>query len=324
MRAIVPQLRRGATPWVAGVVVLAILPLVGAPQQWLIYIFLFSIYLAIANMWNLHCGYSGLITLCLPAFIGLGGYTLIIGTWIGLPIPLGIIAGAVVAGLFALLISIPVFRLRGIYFAIGTLVVPEALKYVFLLWRPVGGALAGGGAGYVLKGAAEFSTAEIYWLALAIGVISFFIMRTILSSKLGLGLAAIRDNDSTAASSGIDVFRLKLYSFVIGACVSGLAGTIFYIHQAYIEPLSAFNISWTMIAILGAVVGGLRTLTGPIFGTIIVVFLHFTLARYAGYSLIIQGVILVGVMLAAPQGIVGFIRQKRANRPRRLQVAAKQ
>ena len=156
MRVAIPQLRRGLTPWIVGIVVLAVLPVVGAPTQWLIYIFLFAIYLAIANMWNLHCGYSGLITLCLPAFIGLGGYTLVIGTWVGLPIPLGIIAGAIVAGVFAIIISIPVFRLRGIYFAIGTLVVPEALKYVFLLWRPVGGALAGGGAGYVLKGAAEY------------------------------------------------------------------------------------------------------------------------------------------------------------------------
>ena len=322
MGVITPQLGRRLTPWVAGIVVLAILPVVGAPKQWLIYIFLFSIYLAIANMWNLHCGYSGLITLCLPAFIGLGGYTMIIGTWVGLPIPLGIIAGAIVAAAFALLISIPVFRLRGIYFAIGTLVVPEALKYVFLLWRPVGGALAGGGAGYVLKGAAEFSTTEIYWLALAIGIVSFLLMRVILRAKLGLGLAAIRDNDSTAASSGVDVFRLKLYSFVIGAVVAGLAGAIFYIHQAYIEPLSAFSIRWTMIAILGAVVGGLRTEEGPIVGTIIVVYLHFTLARYAGYSLIIQGVILVGVMLAAPEGIVGFIRKKRAQRTS-LQLATK-
>ena len=322
MRVITPQLGRRLTPWVAGIVVLAILPVVGAPKQWLIYIFLFSIYLAIANIWNLHCGYSGLITLCLPAFIGLGGYTMIIGTWVGLPIPLGIIAGAIVAAAFALLISIPVFRLRGIYFAIGTLVVPEALKYVFLLWRPVGGALAGGGAGYVLKGAAEFSTTEIYWLALSIGIVSFLLMRVILRAKLGLGLAAIRDNDSTAASSGVDVFRLKLYSFVIGAVVAGLAGAIFYIHQAYIEPLSAFSIRWTMVAILGAVVGGLRTEEGPIFGTIIVVFLHFTLARYAGYSLIIQGVILVGVMLAAPEGIVGFIRKRLAQRTS-LQLATK-
>jgi branched-chain amino acid transport system permease protein len=314
MRVTIPRLRGVLIPFVAAVAVLAVLPIAGAPQQWLLYLFLFFVYLAIANMWNLLAGYSGLICLCLPAFSGLAGYTMIMGTWVGLPIYLGIIAGAGVAAAFALLISIPVFRLRGIYFAIGTIVVPEALKYVFLLWRPVGGALQGGGAGYVLKGAAGFSTGEIYWLALGIGIASIFLMRLILRSKLGLGLAAIRDNDSTAASSGINVFRLKLYSFVIAAFITGIAGSVFYIHQAYIEPLSAFNISWTMIAILGVVIGGLRIEIGPIIGTVVVTILHFLLARYAGYSLIIQGIILVSIMLAAPQGIMGLIRRIRASR----------
>jgi len=260
-------------------------------------------------MWNLLCGYSGLICLCLPAFIGLGGYTLIIGTWVGLPIPLGIIAGTLVAAGFALLISIPVFRLRGIYFAIGTLVVPEALKFIFFLWRPVGGALQGGGAGYVLKTAGGFSTTDIYWLALVIGLGSVFLIRFILSSKLGSGLAAIRDNEGTAATSGIDVFRLKLYSFVIAALVTGMAGTVFYLRQAYIEPASSFSIMWTMIAMVSVIIGGLRAEVGPIFGTMIVVLLHFLLSRYAGYNLIIQGIILIGVMLAAPQGMMGFIRK---------------
>jgi branched-chain amino acid transport system permease protein len=265
-------------------------------------------------MWNLLCGYSGLVCLCLPAFIGLGGYSLIIGTWIGVPILFGIVIGTAVAAGFALLISIPVFRLRGIYFAIGTLVVPEALKYVFFLWRPVGGALQGGGAGYVLKSAGGFTTIHIYWLALLIGVASVFLMRFILSSKLGSGLAAIRDDETTAAYCGINVFRLKLYSFVIAALLTGMAGAVFYLRQAYIEPASSFSIMWSMIAIVSVIIGGLRIEGGPIFGTIIVVFLHFLLSRYAGYSLIIQGIILIGVMLAAPQGMVGFILGTRGHR----------
>ncbi len=210
-----------------------------------------------------------------------------------------------------MLISIPVFRLRGIYFAIGTLVVPEALRIVFFLWKPVGGEMQGGGAGYMIKGIARLSMNEFYWLALAIGIISIFLMRIILRSRLGLGLAAIRDNDRTAASSGVDVFRLKLYSFVIGAAVIGLAGAIFYIYQGYIEPVSAFNIKWTMTLILATVIGGMSTEEGPFVGTIIVVFLHFLLSRYTGISLLIQGVILVGIMLLVPQGIMGFIRKTR-------------
>ncbi len=314
MRITLSRLRGGLIPLVAVMVLLALFPIIGVPHAWLLYLYLFFIYLAIANMWNLLAGYSGLISLCQPAFIGLAGYTLVIVTWIGLPPYLGVIAGAIVAAVFAILISIPVFRMRGIYFAIGTLIVPEALRMVFYLWRPVGGELYGGGAGYMVKGVAGVSLTDIYWPAFVIGIGSIFLMRSILRSKLGLGLAAIRDNDNTAASSGVDVFKLKLYSFVIGAVVTGLAGSVFYIYQGYIEPASAFNIRWTMTLILATVIGGISTEEGPIIGAVIVTLMHFLLARYAGISLLIQGIILVGIMLLAPQGIIGFIRKTRIHR----------
>ncbi|MGD8982669.1 MAG: branched-chain amino acid ABC transporter permease [Desulfobacteraceae bacterium] len=288
------------------IVILAALPILDMPGAWLLYVFLFFVYLSMANMWNLLAGYSGLISLCQPAFIGLAGYSLVIITWSGLPFYLGIIAGGIISALFALVISIPVFRLRGIYFAIGTLVVPEALRIVFLIWRPVGGELHGAGAGYRLKGIEGLSMAEVYWMALFIGIVSLLIMRLILNSSLGLGLAAIRDSDSTAASSGVDVFKLKLFSFVLSAVVTGIAGSIYFIYQKYIEPTSAFSIRWTMILMLSSVIGGIGIETGPIVGTVIVVFLHFFLAKYVGWSLLLQGVMLIIVMLMVPKGIMGF------------------
>lgn len=308
MGDILHRLRGGWILLAAVIVILAVFPIAGVPRSWLLYLFLFFIYLSMANMWNLLCGYSGLISLCQPAFIGLAGYTLVIVAWYGLPIYLGMIIGAIVAAAFALLISIPVFRLRGIYFAIGTMVVPEALKYLFLLWRPIGGTLHGGGAGYMLKGATAFSATEVYWLALGIVIASVFCIRIILHSSLGLGLASIRDNDRTAASSGINVFKLKLYSFVIGAIITGIAGAIFYIYQSYIEPTSAFSVRWTMTLILATVIGGMSTEGGPIFGAVIVVFLHFLLARYAGINLIIQGTLLIAMMLLVPEGMMGLMR----------------
>jgi branched-chain amino acid transport system permease protein len=296
---------------VVPIVLLALLPLIGAPQSWLLYTFLFFVYLAMSNMWNLLAGYSGLISLCQPAFLGLAGYTLAIGTWVGIPWWVGLPCGALVAALFALLISIPVFRLSGIYFAIGTLVVPEALRMIFYLWRPVGGQMQGGGAGYMIKGTGGVSTNLVYWLAFVIGIGSIFLMRRVLRSKLGLGLAAIRDNERTAASCGVSVFKLKLYTFVIAALVTGLAGAVYYLYQGYIEPSATFNVKWTMTLLLATVIGGIRTEEGPLIGAIVVVFLYFLLARYAGYSLLIQGIILIGIMLASPQGIVGMLRRSR-------------
>jgi branched-chain amino acid transport system permease protein len=294
------------------ILILALLPILKVPAVWLLYAFLFFIYLSMANMWNLLAGYSGLISLCQPAFIGLAGYTLVIVTWNGLPFYWGIIAGGIISALFALLISIPVFRLSGIYFAVGTLVVPEALRVIFLLWRPVGRGLQGAGAGYRIKGLEGLSMAEVYWMSLFMGIASIFMMRLILRSRLGLGLAAIRDSESTAASSGVNVFKLKLFSFVFGAIVTGFSGSIYFIYQKYIEPTSAFNIRWTMILMLSAVIGGLGIETGPAIGTVIVVFLHFFLAKYAGWSLMLQGIMLMIVMLIVPKGIMGFSLKRRA------------
>jgi branched-chain amino acid transport system permease protein len=306
-----PRLQGGLAPLSAVVVILALLPVIGAPRLWLLYLFLFFIYLALANMWNLLAGYSGLISLCPAAFVGLAGYTMAILTWFGWPYYVGIILGSIAAALFAALISVPAFRLRGVYFAIGTLVVPEILRYVFIMWAPVGKPVYGGGAGYTVKGVSDVASAQTYWLALAVAVVSVLVMRHILRSKLGFGLAAIRDNDVTAAYSGINVFKLKLYSFVIAAFISGLAGTVFYVYQGYIEPASAFSVQWLIVIMLATVIGGEGTEEGPLVGSVIVVFLYFLLARCAEISLIIQGVILVVIMLAAPQGIMGFIRKAR-------------
>ena len=305
----VPQFKTGWILITALLIALAVLPVSGAPDAWMLYIFLYFIYLALANMWNLLCGYSGLISLCQPAFIGIAGYIMAILTWIGLPFYLGILAGALAAGAFAVVISIPVFRLSGIYFAVGTLVVPEALRIFFLLWRPVGGALHGGGAGYMVKNMGGISMIHYYWLALIIGVASIVVMRIILRSKLGLALAAIRDNERTAEGAGMNVFKLKVYSFVISAVVSGIAGAIFFAYQGYIEPSSSFSIGWTMTLILATVIGGINTEEGPIAGTAVVVFLLFVLAKYPGISMLIQGAILVCLMLLAPQGIMGTLRK---------------
>jgi branched-chain amino acid transport system permease protein len=297
--------------WVAACVlvgILAILPVTGSPKEWLLYGFLFFIYLAGANMWNLLCGYSGLISLCQAGFIGLAGYTMTILTWLEIPFYIGILIGGLVAALFAVAISIPVFRLSGIYFAIGTLVVPEALRIFFLMWRPVGGALHGGGAGYMIKGLDKLTISSFYWMAMVVGIGSILLMRFILRSKLGIGLAAIRDNEKTAASAGINVFRLKLTSFVISGFVTGIAGAIFYAYQGYLEPAGSFSIQWTMALILSTVIGGIATEEGPVIGTAIVVTLLFLLAKSPGISMLIQGAILVVIMRLAPKGIAGSMR----------------
>ncbi len=290
-------------------ILLAVLPLVNAPRAWTLYVLFFLIYLAMSNMWNLIAGYSGLISLAQPAFIGLAGYTVALSTWVNIPWWIGLIGGAAIAALFAFLMSFAVFRLSGIYFSIGTLVIPEALRIFFNWWRPLDVPLTGGGAGYMIKNLGALDMSGIYWMAFVIAIISIVIIRVVLRSDLGLGLAAIRDNERAAASCGVNTFRIKMYPFIISAAVTGLAGAVFYIYQGYIEPVSTFNVNWTMAILLATVIGGLRTEAGPIVGSIVFVVLYFLLARYAGYSLLIQGIILIVIMLLSPQGLVGLAQK---------------
>lgn len=311
MRLTVDSNIKGFSLIVLASVIFALLPLIGLPQTWLLYIFLYFIYLALANIWNLLSGYCGLTSLCQPAFIGLGGYSLVIFTWNDLPVAYGMIGGAIAASLFAIIISRAVFRLNGIYFAIGTLVVPEALRVVFLLWRPVGDKIHGKGAGYMIKSLEGLSMHHMYWLALGIGVLSILSIRIILPSKIGMGLAAIRDNDEAAISVGINIFKLKVFAFALGAFITSAAGAVFFMYQGYIAPESSFSVQWTMTMILATVIGGIKTEEGPIVGTMVIVFLHFLLARYGGVSLIIQGLLLILIMSLAPQGIMGYLRGKR-------------
>ena len=308
---------------IAVLVVLALFPVIGIPLRWLNYLFTFFIYLALANMWNLLAGYTGLICLCPHAFVGLAGYTMAIGTWVGVPFQVGLIAGAAVAALFALIISYPVFRMRGIYFAIGTLILPEALKAWFNFWRPVGNQYQGMGAGYSVTGVSGITLADNYWLGLAIAAVSIFVVYIILRAKLGLGLTAIRDNENTAASSGVNIFRLKLSSFLIAAFIMGIAGAVWYIYTPRINPTGGFGISWLLLPLMATVIGGEGSEEGPIMGAAIVTFLRFLLADYGAWSLLIQGIILIVVVVTMPQGIAGLRRRVGAYRlPQKLFQAA--
>jgi branched-chain amino acid transport system permease protein len=124
-------------------IILVVLGLVSLPywasRYWILVILLFSLNLALSQMWNLLAGYSGLISLGQQAFIGLGGYTLgVFSIYYGLPISLSILIGGIISVLFALMISAPIFRMRGVYFAIGTWTVAEVLRILFSNWKYVG------------------------------------------------------------------------------------------------------------------------------------------------------------------------------------------
>jgi len=277
-----------------------------ASRYWVLVVLLFSLNLALSQMWNLLAGYSGLISLGQQAFIGLGGYALaVFSIYYGFPIWLSILIGGTVSVLFALLISAPIFRMRGVYFAIGTWTVAETLRILFSNWEYVGY-----GMGLFIKPAYKLTFNTIYFTALGIGVASVVLVYLILRSKLGLGLMAIRDEETASETLGVDIFRCKLTCFLISAGVTGVVSGVLYLHTIFIQPYSAFGIDWTIRLVFITIIGGIGTIEGPIIGSFVYVFLHQWLSDYPSVSLLILGGIAIAVILAAPRGIMGTIQDR--------------
>ena len=287
------------------VLALACLPY-WASRYWVLVGLLFSLNLALAQMWNLLAGYSGLISLGQQAFVGLGGYTLaVFSMYYGFPIWLSILIGGIISVLFALLISAPIFRMRGVYFAIGSWTVAETLRILFSNWKYVGY-----GMGLFVKPAYALSFNTIYYAALFVGVASVALVYFLLRSKLGLGLMAMRDDETSSETMGVDIFRTKLTCFVLAAGVTGVVSGVLYLHNIFIQPFSAFGIDWTVRLVFITVIGGIGTIEGPIIGAFIYVFLQQWLSEYPSVSLLILGVIAIAVILVAPKGIMGTIQER--------------
>jgi branched-chain amino acid transport system permease protein len=268
-------------------------------------LFTIFLYVALAQSWNLAAGVTGLVSLGHAAFLGLGAYAgalLMLDT--GAPLVAAMTAGGLVSAGFALAISLPVFRFRGIYFAIGTLVVAEALRLWMIAW-PVTGAANG----LHLPAESIPDPTVLYYFALALAAGSTAALAVIAHSKLGLALNAIRDNENAAQMMGVCVYRAKLASLVMSGFIAGVVGALWAAKLAYIEPFSIFNISWTIAMVNMVIVGGIGTLMGPILGAVFVVLLSYLLADYYAVQVVLTGIILILVIRFAPQGIWGTLRK---------------
>lgn len=264
------------------------------------------LYTVLGSMWNLMSGYTGMTSLGQQSFIGLSGYSLCVVTaTYGLSMWLGLIVGGVLSAVLALILALILFRMRGMYFAIATWVTAEALKLFFTSWKFVKM-----GAGMTVKARPYPTTANIYFIALTLAVIAVLVVYLVLRSRTGLGLNAMRDDADAASSVGVNIFKSKLFCFVICGFFSGLAGGVFYLNQGSIFPSGGFGIQWTVATVFIVIIGGIGTIEGPILGAVIYVLLSEYLDKYPGYSMIILGIIAIIMIVALPYGIMGTLERK--------------
>ena len=295
---------RWGTLAVAAVILLT-LPFWGG--DYIVNIFtLVLMYMAIGEMWNLLAGYAGLVSLGAQAFIGLGGYALaMISEVYHLPFLLGFLLAAIISVLFALLISVPIFGMKDVYFTIGTWLVAEALCVFFQMWSYVNY-----NVGYNITVARHLSAQAMYYIAFAVGIIALVAVVFILRSKFGLGLMAMRDNEAASEIRGVKLYRSKLICFLISSAITGVAGAALYLNLSYIKPTVGFGIDWTVSMVFIAVIGGMGTIEGPIIGAAVFIILRQLLYNFSGFSMLILGIIAVVMILVAPKGIMGLIHKK--------------
>ena len=206
---------------------------------------------ALAQAWSLMAGYGGIVSLAVAAFVGVGSYaTAEVSSKAGLGLYPSVLAGGVVAVLFAAAVAVPMLRFRGLYFTIGSLVLAEALG---IFMSNFGG--FGGNMGITLSGTAP-SPETIYLLSFVVAVLATGIVAGLVRSRLGLGLRAIRDDEDVAERVGVLTFRTKLTVFLIASFVMGLVGGIQAQWTGYIEPTGAFALDWTVETVNAAIIGG--------------------------------------------------------------------
>ncbi len=299
-------MRRAVLPALAVIVAaLAVYPAVGTGYgvRSMLQIFM---WITLAGSWNLISGLTGYVSFGHVAFFGAGAYTgAILVTQDGWPWPVAALAGGAGALVLALLIGWPCLRLKGPYFAIAMLGLNEVLRALVSYFE----GLTGGGNGISLP--TLDASVPIYYvmglLAVAVTVATYLIV----TSRFGLRLMTIREDELAAEAMGIDTFRHKLYAFLLSAAGPGIAGALTARDQGYIEPVSVFPLATTVTMIVMVLFGGKGTVWGPVFGAVVLfVAQEIVWARYPYVYPLLFGAIIVAVVLAMPRGVLGLLQLK--------------
>lgn len=308
--------------------VLLVLPLgleaslFGASLGWLLSVHLLVvtlIYAVAATGWNLAAGLAGQFSFGHAAFFGLGAYAPLflarefaVSPWVGM------VTGAVLAALYALLVGGLSYRygVRGSYFALITLAFAEVLLYVFVnverlgaasgLVKPLPGAY---GAEFGLAAFQFRDTLPYYYVVLGVLAAATLLALAVKRSRVGLYLAAVRDDEDGAAAVGIPTTRYKLFALATSAFVTALAGSCWAMYSTSIRPRVVFGVLVNLDILLPAVVGGLGTVLGPVVGSFVLTVVSELGRQSVGLpelQRVVYGVVLLVVVIWTPGGVVSL------------------
>jgi branched-chain amino acid transport system permease protein len=291
-------------------------------------------FIVLATAWNILGGYTGYVNFGSAAFFALGAYsTVFFHKFYQMPIPVLIVIGGVVSGIVGFGMGYLTLRLRGAFFAIATLALAVVLQTFIVNWDYVGGSrgayiirpndlamlpwfqpswdtLKGLFPAWLLSMNPISYIQYLFLLMLALVVAALATARFIERSQLGYGFATIRDDELAAEASGVPTLRLKLIATTISGGLMGMAGAPFPYYIGYLQPSSAFGLEYAVNSIAMPMIGGTTSWVGPLIGAILLGTLQqvATVTISSAVNLLIVGLLLVGFVIIAPNGIVGLVQ----------------
>jgi len=268
-------------------------------------------FVILATAWNILGGYTGYVNFGSAAFFAIGAYsTVVLYNAFRAPLVVMIVVGTLVAGLAGLGLGYLTLRLRGVFFAIASLALAVVLYTFVVNWDFVGGARGA----YVLQprevpfGLPRYI--HVLYIAMVLmTAVSLIVARAIENSTLGRGLAAIRDDELAAECSGVPTLKLKILSAAVSGALMGMAGTNFPYYLSFVEPSSAFSLTYAVNSIAMPLIGGMMSWMGPLIGAILLgtvqQLVQVTIS--SAWNLLIVGGLLVLFVTLAPNGIMGWV-----------------
>ena len=267
-------------------------------------------YIVLATAWNILGGYTGYVNFGIPAFIALGAYsTVVLHKTTSLPLVAMMLIGGIVSGLVGVGTGYLTLRLRGTFFSIATLAMAVVMQTLVTNWTFVGGSRGA----YIIRPATVPYLGMnyidyLFLMMLGLCVLAVGVARAIEKSRLGYGFATIRDDELAAEASGVPTLRLKLIATGLSGGFMGMVGAPLPYYVTYLDPASAFSLSYAVNTIAMPLIGGTSSWLGPILGAILLGTLQqvATVTISSALSLLIVGVMLVVFVVAAPKGIIGW------------------
>jgi branched-chain amino acid transport system permease protein len=298
------------TYWAVVLVALAIALLapVFLPTYWLHVVIVAYFYALLASSWALLAGYAGQFSFAHMAFMAIGGYTTgLLGKYLGLPPIAGIVIGTLAAGLAGWIIGALVLRFTATYLALFTIAFSEILR---TLIRGEADITRGDRGLHVLPLFGEtISRVPYYYTMLALLVAGLLFMYWLASSRVGLYLRAIREDEEAAAARGVDVVRYKILAFVVTSMIAGLAGAVFAHYITIITP-NIMIIPQMGLVIAMAIIGGVESLIAAAIGGMIIQIGLEVLREFGAWRLVIFGALLIITLRFARNGLLAPLFQR--------------